>query len=319
MAIFTIFQQILVLAIIAIIGVLAVRFKILNDDAKNVIEKIVFYITLPLLIITKLASLEISDQILKNGFQVILFTYAILFIQIVIGKVSARWFKLSKSQRTIHFMHTFLGNIVFLGFPLLDALYPGGEAILYAALYQLVMNTVLWTYGINQLAPNKNEHGFKSLKKLLNPNTVALLIGLLLMVFKFKLPEVLNLSLGGLGKATLPLAMIYIGILLAKTSIKETIKKWDVLFLSLNKLILIPILLMMLLKVILLYTPFQLNSIAIAVLILEASMPCMTILVILAKRYGADDQKAMENFVISTILSIVSLPIIILLMTKFLM
>ena len=76
---------------------------------------------------------------------------------------------------------------------------------------------------------------------------------------------------------------------------------------------------MMLLKVILLYTPFQLNSIAIAVLILEASMPCMTILVILAKRYGADDQKAMENFVISTILSIVSLPIIIFLMTKFLM
>lgn len=68
MAIFTIFQQILVLAIISLIGVLAVQFKVLNNDAKNVIEKIVFYITLPLLIITKLASLEISDQILKNGF-----------------------------------------------------------------------------------------------------------------------------------------------------------------------------------------------------------------------------------------------------------
>ena len=317
MAIFTIFEQILVLAIIAIVGVLAVRFKILNDDAKNVIEKIVFYITLPLLIITKLASLEISDQILKNGFQVIIFTYVILFIQIVIGKISTKGFKLSKSQNTIHFMHTFLGNIVFLGFPLLDALYPGGEAILYAALYQLVMNTVLWTYGINQLAPAKNEQGFRSLKKLLNPNTIALLIGLMLMILRIKLPVVLDASLGGLGKATLPLAMIYIGILLSKTRLKETIKKWDVLFLSLNKLIIIPILLMLLLKLILLYTPFQINSVAIAVLILEASMPCMTILVILAKRYGADDQKAMENFVVSTIFSVLSLPFIIFLLDKY--
>lgn len=216
-------------------------------------------------------------------------------------------------------MHTFLGNIVFLGFPLLDALYPGGEAILYAALYQLVMNTVLWTYGINQLEPNKNKFSFHSLKKLLNPNTIALLIGLLLMIFKIKLPYVLNVSLGSLGKATLPLAMIYIGILLAKTNLKETIKKRDVLFLSLNKLILIPILLMALLKVIFLYTPFQLNSVAIAVLILEASMPCMTILVILAKRYGADDQKAMENFVVTTIFSVLSLPFIIFLLEKYLL
>jgi len=316
MAIFTIFEQILVLAIIAIIGVLAVRFKILNDDAKNVIEKIVFYITLPLLIITKLASLEISDQILKNGFRVIIITYVILFIQIVIGKISAKWFKLSKSENTIHFMHTFLGNIVFLGFPLLDALYPGGEAILYAALYQLVMNSILWTYGINQLAPAKKEQGYKSLKKLLNPNTIALLIGLMLMILKIKLPVVLDASLGGLGKATLPLAMIYIGILLSKTNLKETIKKWDVLFLSLNKLIIIPILLMLLLKVILFYTPFQINAVAIAVLILEASMPCMTILVILARRYGSDDQKAMENFVVTTVLSVLTLPFIIFLLDK---
>lgn len=318
MAIITIFQQILELAIIAAIGTLAVRFKILNDDAKNVIEKIVFYITLPLLIITKLSLLEISEQILANGLQVIIFTYAILFIQIGIGKITSHWFQLSKSQRTIHFMHTFLGNIVFLGFPLLDALYPGGEAILYAALYQLVMNTVLWTYGINQLAPSDKKPGFQSLKKLLNPNTIALLIGLLFMVLNLKLPEVLQTSLGGLGKATLPLAMIYIGILLAKTKLNEIIRKWDVLFLSLNKMIIIPIIIMFLLKILLLYTPLYLNSIATAVLVLEASMPCMTILVILARRYGADDQKAMEYFVVSTILSVLTLPLMIFLMDKIL-
>ncbi len=53
------------------------------------------------------------------------------------------------------------------------------------------------------------------------------------------------------------------------------------------------------------------DEIAFSVVILEASMPCMTILVILAKRFGADDKKAMQNFVVSTILSILSLPLVI--------
>jgi len=311
MAIFTIFQQILILAVMTLLGVMAVKFKIIGDDSKKVIERIVFYITLPLLIVTKLASLEISHEILRNGFQVIIFTYFILLIQIIVGRITSNWFKLSGGQKTIHAMHTFLGNIVFLGFPLLDALYPGGEAILYAALYQLVMNTVLWTYGINQIAPNKNTSGIQNLSKLLNPNTIALLVGLLLMISKVRLPEFLQISLGTTGKATLPLAMIYIGILLAKTRLKAMIKKWDVIFLSINKLFLIPILLIVIFKVIVLFTPVEINFIAIAVLILEASMPCMTILVILAKRYGADDLKAMENFFLSTILSVLSLPFII--------
>ena len=58
-------------------------------------------------------------------------------------------------------------------------------------------------------------------------------------------------------------------------------------------------------------TGFEMNSIAFSVVILEAAMPCMTILVILAKRFGADDTKSMENFVVSTILSVISLPLII--------
>jgi predicted permease len=193
----------------------------------------------------------------------------------------------------------------------LDALFPGGEAILYAALYQLVMNTVLWTYGINQLAPQKNTNRLQHIKKLLNPNTIALIIGLLFMLFKVRLPEFLDVSLGNTGKATLPLAMIYIGILLAKTQVKAMIKKWDVIFLSINKLLLIPILLIFVFKLMMLFFSIQINFIAIAVLILEASMPCMTILVILAKRYGADDHKAMENFFLSTIASVMSLPLII--------
>ncbi len=307
----TILNQISILGILTIVGIIAFRTKIINEQAKDVIEKIVFYITLPLMIVTKLSSLEITDEILRNGGLIILFTYLIIFIQMGIGKLTARLLHLEPPQAVIHVMHTYLGNIVFLGFPLLDALFPGGEAILYAALFQLVMNTVLWSVGIMQLNPATHEKGFRNIKKLLNPNTIALTIGLLMMLLKIKFPVLILRSFGGLGNTTLYLAMLYIGILLAKTKIRRMFTKIDVLVISLNKLIILPVIFLFLIHGIITIIGLPMNHIAFSTLILEAAMPCMTILVLLAKRFGADDQKAMENFVVSTILSIISLPFII--------
>lgn len=314
MGFYTIINQIAILGILALCGTLAYRLNVLKDSAKEVIEKLVFYITLPLLIITKLSNLELSDEILRNGGFVIIASFIVFIIQIFIGKLTARLFKLDLRQATIHILHGFLGNIVFLGFPLLDALFPGGEAILYAALYQLSMNSILWTYGIYKLNPSDKERGFKSLKKLLNPNTIALVIGLSLILLKLKLPDFIHQSLGGLGKTSLYLAMIYIGILLAQIKIKEMINRLDVFVLSFNKLIILPIFFIFLFKYASQLLHIEVNMVAFSVVILESAMPCMTILVLLAKRYGADDQYAMKNFFVSTILSLLSLPFILYLM-----
>ena len=306
----TILNQIIILAILILCGSIAFRLKILQETAKGVIEKLVFYITLPLLIVTKLSSLDFTAEILRNGGIVIVSTYFILFIQILVGKLSAKLLRLEKPQAVIHSLHSMLGNIVFLGFPLLDTLFPGGEAILYAALYQLVVNTVMWSYGVYQLNPNTKEKGLSNLKKLINPNTIALSIGLLMMILRIRFPQLLQISLGGLGSTTLYLAMLYIGILLAQTKIHEMIKSPDVYVLSFNKLFFLPVVFIFLLKFIFHILNIEINSMAFSVLILESAMPCMVILVILAKKYGNDDKLAMKNFFISTIVSLLSLPFV---------
>lgn len=313
----TVFQQVGILAVLALIGIMAVRSHLLDASAKTVLEKLVFFITLPLLIITKLSSLEFSGEMLHSLLWMALLTYLVLFLQIVLGSFSARFLGLPFGKKEIHTLHTFLGNIVFLGFPLLDAIFPGGKAILYAAIYQLVMNTVLWTYGINLLSSGSQQVSFKNLRKLINPNTVALVIGLTMMMLKVKFPTVLLLSLGGLGSTTLYLAMLYIGILLAETKIWKPFKSKDVWVLSLNKLLLFPLLLLFVLWLLHTQTSFEIDLMVLSVLVIEAAMPCMTILVILAKRYGADDEKAMGNFVVSTILSLVSIPLIVFLTDRF--
>lgn len=305
----TIVDQILILGILAGVGVLAFRFKILEDGAKGVIEKLVFYVSLPLLILTKLSTLEFTAEILRNAGLVILFTYGIMFSQLLLGKLSARIFRLQKPQAVIHSLHHMLGNIVFLGFPLLDALMPGGEALLYAALYQLVLNTILWSYGVIQLNPDNRQKGWGQLKKMVNPNTIALVLGLLMMLLSLRFPPLLQKSFSGLGSTTLYLAMLYIGILLAQMKVKEVFKL-SIFTFSFNKLILSPVIFLFLIYALVEYFSIPLNNTAFTVLILESAMPAMTILVLLAKRFGADDSLAMKNFFVSTVLSLVSLPFI---------
>ncbi|MBU1012023.1 MAG: AEC family transporter [Bacteroidetes bacterium] len=306
----TIINQIVFLGVLALCGIIAYRFKILQNSAKEVIEKLIFFVTLPLLIVTKLASLNLTSEILRNGAMVILGTYLILFIQLFIGKLTAKLFKLKKPQAAVHELHTAFGNIVFLGFPLLDALFPGGEAILYAALYQLAINTVMWTYGVFKLNPSTKEKGIKNLKKLINPNIIALSLGLLMMAFSIRIPDIINTPLNGLGGTTLYLAIIYIGVLLAQTKIKNTLRSINVYVLSFNKMFLLPVVFIFMFKAIFNVLNIEMNTVAFSSLILESAMPCMAIMVLVAKRYGGDDELAMKNVFISHILSLISLPFI---------
>ena len=84
----------------------------------------------------------------------------------------------------------------------------------------------------------------------------------------------------------------------------------NVFILSFNKLLLLPVVFIFFFRFLIELFNLQISNIAFSVLILEAAMPCMTILVLIAKRYGADDSLAMKNFFISTILSLISLPVI---------
>lgn len=304
----TIIDQILILGILTGVGAIAFRFKIIEESAKTVIEKLVFYVSLPLLIVTKLSVLKLTPDIMLNGGLVILFTYFILFVQLLLGKLSARIFVLAKPQAVIHSLHHMLGNIVFLGFPLLDALFPGGEALLYAALYQLVLNTVLWSYGVIQLNPENKHKGWAQLKNLVNPNTIALVLGILMMYFGLKFPTLIQKSFSGLGDLTLYLAMLYIGILLAQMKIGEVFKT-SIFVYCFNKLFLSPVIFLFILYFFINHLFLPLNNIAYTVLVLQSAMPAMTILVILAKRFGADDALAMKNFFVSTVFSLISLPI----------
>ncbi|MFW6248286.1 MAG: AEC family transporter [Bacteroidota bacterium] len=306
-----IIEQIIVLGILIMTGAIGAWTRVINATVKESIARLVFNITLPLLIITTFMNMEISGKLLKNGLWVLIFSNIAIFIMWGVGNITLKWLKIKPKVKSIHLVHTMFGNIVFLGFPLIDAMFPKTEALLYAALYYLVSTYIMWTIGITILQKDGSKKDLKhQMKNLFNPNTIAFFIGLIFMLFQVKVPELAYNALKGIGKTTIYLSMLYIGSVLATTPIKGIFKRYDTFILSLNKLIIVPIILILLIKWVTGMFNIAFDEIAQTIVIIETAMPCMTLIVILAKNYGADDVKAVEHVFVTTILSLFTLPFI---------
>ena len=308
-----IIQQILVLFVLALIGLIATRLNIIQKEIKTGITRIIFNITLPFLIITNVSSLEIDKQILLSWALVIFFSFLSIILFLQMGRLTNRMLKLPPGKSTIHILHTAFGNAVFLGFPILDAMFPNGEGLLYGIIYFLTQNTMMWTLGIFIFTKEENKRKLDNLKNLINPNTISFIIGLTMLATGIKIPGFMFDTLQGLGETTLYLALLYVGAILAEVKLKAIVKNKSTFILSLNKLILGPLVLMVLMHLVLVYSPLALDIKAQTVIVMESAMPCMTLLVILARKYGKDDFYATQNLSISTLLSIVTLPLIFLL------
>jgi hypothetical protein len=310
-------HQVFILIILGLIGVIASKTGLINEPVKQGLSGIIFNITLPLLILNSLSDMELTGEVLFNSLLVILFSFLALALLYLTGTVSSRIMSLNRRATSIHVVHTMFGNIVFLGFPLIHVLF-GNKGLLFAMLFHLCSNTMQWTFGVYLLAAEQKQNIFAGLKKLINPNTIAFFLGLILMSLNWSIPVVFKKSLGGLGNTSLYLSMLYIGAVLSETTIQSLIGKFRVFILSINKLVLSPVLILLIISAILNITGWEMDAIALSVIIMQSAMPCMVIIIIMAKKYGADDVHATQNVLTSTLLSVLTLPLIVLLLEKIL-
>ncbi len=306
--------QILILAILIAVGFTAVRVRLISIGIKDGLSQLIFKLTLPLLIFTKLSGLRFDRALLVNSLWYFLLVYLAFLLMGVVALLTVRLFRFRKEETGVFIAHSLFGNIVFLGFPLMDALFPGGKGILYATLYHLVSSTLLWTLGVFLLSRRGSVSWRGSLKKLWNPNTVAFLAGLVMAAFHLRLPAVFTDTFGKLGDTTIYLSMIYIGILLSVLTPRDFLRYPKVLLLSFNRLLLVPLLLILAVGLLVRFLHIPLTETAFSVLVLETAMPCMANVVILAREFGSDDVLAMKNVFVTTLLSILTLPLILWLM-----
>jgi malate permease and related proteins len=310
MQIGVVISQIFILAVVVLIGAIAAKFKVFSSESKDVLSKIIFNISLPLMLFTNFFRLEATPRLIANSLIILSISGLVIFLLLFIGWISSRVFRLNGSEAAVFKAHSMFGNTIFLGFPLITALY-GVEGLLYASMFQLVSTIIMWTAGVIILSHGNGTPWNKSLVRVLNPNTIATLLGLILFVLSVRLPEIILKPMTELGSANTWLSMLYIGAMLAFSNVRSLLKKKSLYLISFNRLILAPVLLISIFYIVGVLTGLAPEKLVTSVIILEASMPCMATVVIMAKEFGSDDRLAVGNVFVSTILSILTLPLVV--------
>ncbi|MCD4770560.1 MAG: AEC family transporter [Bacteroidales bacterium] len=304
-----ILTQISFLTILALIGFFSSKIGVIRAETRDALVKVIFNITLPLLLFTNFSVLDLTSEILNNSLIVIALSLLVMLLMLLAGYLSSGLFRVDHKQKSVFIVHHAFGNILYFGFPVIDALF-GELGLFYASIYAFVSIMLVWTVGVYIITRNGKMSLRDSFRKMVNPNSVAILAGFILFLFQIKLPDLLLNPFKSLGGTTIYLSMLYIGAMLGLIKLKGILSNSMVYLTALNKNIIFPILLIIVFS----FTGKALfdgiDKMILSVIILEAAMPCMANIVIVAKIFNVDDKLATANVFISTVLSIVSLPFI---------
>lgn len=313
-------KQIIILTLLGITGFVAGKKKILPQDSQKNLSTLIIKITTPFLIFTTMGNYSFTHETLKNG--VFIFVFGIVFILLAgfISVGSCKLMSIKDKAKNIYIAQSMFGNVIFMAYPLLEAMY-GKTGILYAIFYNLSNDAILWSLGVYLFNKHNTSSWKENLKHLINPNTLAFAGGLMLIAVKslFKIDEITAFNVvwdvfyttfNGLGKTTIYLSMVFIGLLLANTkisSIKDVLSRARYLMLSLFKLLIVPIIAILFFKL----TNNYFDTFVKKIVVLQLAMPASTVVSALALEYESDYNAATESIFVSTLLSIFTLPIIV--------
>jgi len=293
-----VFNKIISLFLIILIGVYVTRKNIINEEVNRGLRRILLEITLPLLVINSF-TFDFSEGMGRNIFAS--FIYSIVFMAIggIISYILLIPMK-SEKKKILHFANVF-SNCGFIGFPIINSLY-GAEGVVYTSIFNMVFTVVLWTYGIMIFSDKVSRENIK--KVLVNPAIIAVYVGIPMMIFNIKLPSAILDTTKIVGDMTAPISMIIVGSILSKVNIKDVFKEISVYYGALIKLVLIPLILIGI-KVVL-----KDNSNIINTIIIIQAMPAAAMTSILAADFNKEKEYSAIVVFITTLLSIVTIPII---------
>jgi predicted permease len=209
------------MAILVLIGLAASRAKVLTSVSKDLLARIIFYVTLPSMLFTNFSKLTITPELLSSSLQALLLSLFILLFMLLVGCLTSKMAGLRSCPAAIFRLHSMLGNVIYLGIPLILSQF-GQEGLLYGSIFILVSNILMWTVGVAVITPGRTFSLRGNIWKMFNINTVAIITGFTLFLLSIKLPPLILDSVGALGSTTTFCRYIGQCFIIDGRSIRET-------------------------------------------------------------------------------------------------
>ena len=208
-----------------------------------------------------------------------------------------------KRDRVIEHFGSAFSNVGFFAIPIVQA-YLGESAVFYIASFVMLIFTLQWTYGLYQFTRDKAM--FKPLSLVKNPVLIAFVLAVFLFFTQIPVPEIVKTPLEMLSALNTPLAMIILGSYLAKMPFLSLFTNKHAYFASLVRLVVIPIVTIALFS----FLPERLAALRLAVLI-PAIAPVGVNVAVFAGLYDQDYSQSVRVVCLSTLLSIVTIPLLV--------
>ena len=297
-------EQIAELFLMILMGYVIVKAGLLKGDDSKVISKIVLYLIIPCVIINAFQVDYTSEKVKE----LLLVFAASVLLQIVLLAavwITGKMLKLNEVETTsIYYSNS--GNLIV---PIVTFVL-GKEWVLYGCVFMSVQLVFLWTHGKNVLS---REGKMDWRKIVFNVNMISVFIGIILFFTKIRLPGILNQTLSSVGSMIGPASMIVTGMLIAEMSLKEIFKNGRVYFISFLRLIVVPVISLILLKISGLVNGHPDGKKLLLIVFLAVITPSASTVTQMCQVYGNDSKYASAINVMTTLLSIVTMPLMVLL------
>ena len=293
-------DQIFILVLLIAAGYAAVATKIVDPQATRGLSGLLVNITIPALIVASM-QVPFTPERLIGAETLLLATGVFFALSFALAWAVSKAMRVPPAEEGVLQFAIVFGNVGFMGFPVALTLF-GEEALFYVAIFNLVFNILVFSVGIAMLTGGRGKEFDPKL--LANPGIAAAIVGFALFLGSIEIPGPFIDSIDLLGGVTTPLAMIIVGAMLATFPAREMVGNWRIWVASAILLLAVPAAYCYLL------VPIFPDPFINGIMITMAAMPAAANTVIFAEQYGADSKLASQIVFVSTIGSLITIPLI---------
>lgn len=292
----------LTLIVYLVAGIICYKLSIITEANRKQFISFILTILMPCMVFNSFKNVTIG--MIQEGLFALVISLIVCLATSIIGRHI--YSNTTEDRRNVMRYGTLINNAGFAGLPVVGSMF-GNNGLILASIFLIPIRIFMWSAGITMLSAEKQTAKVVALKLLRNPSIIAVFLGLIRGMLEIKLPAFLDTALISMSNTVSPMAMIAVGSIIATIKIKGLIDK-DVVFFTIIRLGVIPVITLLVTK----FLGF--STVVVGVSAILTAMPAATTTALLAAQYNSDVIFASKLVFVTTVLSIVTSPLLMILL-----
>lgn len=302
MELFGLITKMAIFVALMVIGYVCARTGSAGPEFTRSMSRLVINVFMTATIINSVLTTELT---LSGGelLKLTLILATALLVCYITAAAAARLLPLGAGRAPLFELLVAVPNNMFIALPVVEQLF-GATAVFYCSISCIPYNLLLYTYGVWRLRSGGETKGIR-LRDIFSVPLIATLVAMLIFIFKPPVPEVLRQLASTMSGATMPLSMIVIGSSLGSVSLLAAFKDWRMYLASFFRLIVAPLLAFFVCRLL------TSDPVLLTTAVVIAASPSAVIVSVLTIQYGRDAIFTSEGILHSTVLSMLTIPLIV--------